>query len=141
MESFNPTKDSLSKLQTLAEYLFQVQLPGYDRFMYVKLTHSIILPPISTPIELLVKPFRQRFEYHFMGNRQTNRLDKPEWYFTQILNWCKDNHLFVGEIFQTAANRACVSDNIRVSFIEFSNSLFCFLNQFPFIFSWNLFGD
>jgi hypothetical protein len=115
-ESFNPTKDSLNKLSILAEYLFLVQLPGYERFMYVKLTPSIILPPISKPIELLVTPFKQRFEYHFMGNRQTNRLDKPEWYFTQILNWAKDNHLFVGEIFQSAANRACVSDNIRVSF-------------------------
>lgn len=50
-----------------------------------------------------------------MGTRQTNRLDKPEWFFTQILSWAKDNHIFVGEIFQSAANRACVSDNIRVS--------------------------
>ena len=50
-----------------------------------------------------------------MGTRQTNRTDKPEWYFTQILSWAKDNHIFVGEIFQTAANRACVSDNIRVN--------------------------
>lgn len=92
-----------------------VQLPGYDRFMYVKLASSIVCPPISTPIELLVKPFQLRFEYHFMGTRQTNRTDKPEWYFTQILSWAKDNHIFVGEIFQTAANRACVSDNIRVN--------------------------
>lgn len=135
IESFNPSKDSLNKLQTLAEYLFLVQLPGYDRFMYVKLTPSIILPPISTPIEMLVKPFKQRFEYHFMSNRQTNRLDKPEWYFTQILNWCKDNHLFVGEIFQSAANRACVSDNIRVSLLDLivSSIDFFFLFQLEFI--------
>ena len=59
---------------------------------------------------------KQRFDYHFMGVRQTNRIDKPEWYFTQILNWAKENHVFVGEIFQSAANRACITENTRVRF-------------------------
>lgn len=118
IDSFNPSKDALNKLQNLAEYLFLVQLPGYDRFMYVKLSPSIICPPISTPIELLVKPFKIRFEYHFMGTRQTNRPDKPEYFFTQILNWAKDNHRFVSEIFQAPANRACASENIRLEFVR-----------------------
>lgn len=117
-ESFNPTKDALNKLTTLAEYLFQVQLPGYDRFMYVKLAPSILCPPIATPIELLIKPFRIRFKYHFIDDRPTNRPDKPEYFFTQILNWAKDNHHFVNEIFQTPATRACISENIRLEFIR-----------------------
>lgn len=86
--------------------------------MYVKLSPSIVCPPISTPIELLVKPFRIRFEYHFMGTRQTNRPDKPEYFFTQILNWAKDNHHFIGEVLQTPAKRACASDNIRLEFVR-----------------------
>lgn len=118
IDAYNPSRDALNKLQSLAEYLFQVQLPGYDRFMYVKLAPSIVCPPISTPIELLVKPFRIRFEYHFRGSRQTNRIDKPEYFFTQILNWARDNHHFVSEIFQAPATRACASDNIRLEFIR-----------------------
>lgn len=118
IDSFNPSKDALNKLQSLAEYLFLVQLPGYDRFMYVKLSPSIVCPPISTPIELLVKPFRIRFEYHFMGTRQTNRPDKPEYFFTQILNWAKDNHHFVNEVLQAPAKRACASENIRLEFVR-----------------------
>jgi RAD50-interacting protein 1 len=119
VESFNASKDAISKLQSLAEYLFLVQLPGYDRFMYVKLAPSIVCPPISTPIELLVKPFRIRFEYHFMNSsRQTNRPDKPEYFFTQILNWAKDNHHFVGEVFQPPAKRAFAADNIRLEFVR-----------------------
>lgn len=118
IDSFNPSKDALNKLQSLAEYLFLVQLPGYDRFMYVKLSPSIVCPPTSTPIELLVKPFKIRFDYHFNGSRQTNRPDKPEYFFTQILNWAKDNHHFVSEIFQVPAKRACASDNIRLDFVR-----------------------
>lgn len=119
IEAFNPTKDSLNKLTSLAEYLFLVQLPGYDRFMYVKLAPSIVCPPIATPIELLIKPFRVRFEYHFMNvARATNRVDKPEYFFTQILNWAKDNHHVVSEIFQASATRACVTDNVRLEFIR-----------------------
>lgn len=86
--------------------------------MYVKLSPTIVCPPISTPIELLVKPFRIRFEYHFMGSRQTNRPDKPEYFFTQVLNWAKDNHHFVSEIFQSPAKRAGASENIRLEFIR-----------------------
>lgn len=56
-----------------------------------------------------------RFLYHFSGVRQTNRLDKPEWFFTQILNWARDNHIFVGTHIQPALNLAGHSDiNIRV---------------------------
>ncbi|KAG5676779.1 hypothetical protein PVAND_006588 [Polypedilum vanderplanki] len=117
-ESLNPTVENLNKLKSLAEHLFLVQLPGYDRFMYIKLAPSIVCPPIATPIELLIKPFRVRFEYHFMSNRQTNRPDKPEYYFTQILNWAKENHHFVGEVFQGSATRAGISENVRLEFIR-----------------------
>lgn len=118
VDSFNPTKDAINKLTTLAEHLFLVQLPGYDRFMYVKLSPSIVCPPIPAPIELLIKPFRIRFEYHFMSNRQTNRPDKPEYFFTQILNWAKDNHHFVEKIFQAPATRTCATDNVRLEFVR-----------------------
>lgn len=34
----------------------------------------------------LVEPLVLRFRYHFDGKRGTNRLDKPEWYMTHVLN-------------------------------------------------------
>ncbi|XP_012558098.2 RAD50-interacting protein 1 isoform X1 [Hydra vulgaris] len=45
--------------------------------------------------ELLVKPIKKRFKYHFYGNRHTNNLDKPEWYYTQVLNWIHDHASFL----------------------------------------------
>nr|XP_042911901.1 RAD50-interacting protein 1-like [Parasteatoda tepidariorum] len=38
--------------------------------------------------------------FHFMGKKPTNRLDKPEWYLTQILTWISDHSLFLEKIVQ-----------------------------------------
>lgn len=89
------------------------------------ITPSIICPPISIPIQLLIKPFRQRFQFHFTGTRQTNRLDKPEWYFTKILKWIQENQQFVSQSFQPVAIKSGLSDlNCRVSFFWFSYKIF-----------------
>ncbi|KXJ69082.1 hypothetical protein RP20_CCG000224 [Aedes albopictus] len=119
LELFNPSKENLHKLSIFAEYLFLVKIPGDQNLLSVKLTPSIICPPITAPNELLLKPFRLRFAFHFSGNKQTNRLDKPEWYFTQVLSWAKENHVFVGQNFQTPAIKAgVVNHNVRLEFIR-----------------------
>lgn len=140
LEVFNPSKENLNKVSILAEYLFLVKVPGDLNLLSVKLTPSIICPPITAPNELLLKPFRLRFAFHFSGNKQTNRLDKPEWYFTQILSWAKENHVFVGQNFQTAASKAgVVNHNVRVGYRRFSSVLI--MQQFTTDFSWNSFED
>lgn len=54
--------------------------------------------------------------FHFTGIRQTNRLDKPEWFFTQILLWARQNHIFVAQTFQLPAIHAGHENfNVRVS--------------------------
>ncbi|CCM00322.1 uncharacterized protein FIBRA_02352 [Fibroporia radiculosa] len=53
------------------------------------------------PIQALVQPVSLRFKYHFEGTRQTNRLDKPEWYFTHILNVAHEHRRFMESIIQT----------------------------------------
>ncbi|CAD6569915.1 MAG: hypothetical protein CYPHOPRED_003651 [Cyphobasidiales sp. Tagirdzhanova-0007] len=47
------------------------------------------------PVVTLAQPLILRFRYHFDGKRQTNRLDKPEWYFAHILNALSDHEQFV----------------------------------------------
>ncbi|XP_055534418.1 RINT1-like protein [Wyeomyia smithii] len=119
LEQFNPSKENINKLTTLGEYLFLVKVPGDQSLLSVKLTPSIICPPFTAPVALLLKPFRLRFQYHFTGNKQTNRLDRPEWYLTQILSWAKENHVFVGQNFQSAALKAGVTNhNVRLEFIR-----------------------
>jgi len=57
-------------------------------------------PPPSLPVFLLLEPLRKRFVYHFCGSRQTNRPDKPEWMFSQVLTWVKDHEVFLIEWMQ-----------------------------------------
>lgn len=52
------------------------------------------------PLQALIEPIVLRFRYHFDGKRQTNRLDKPEWYFTHVLNLMHEHRPFMTEVIQ-----------------------------------------
>ena len=57
-------------------------------------------PDVLYPFEIIVRPLIQRFEYHFSGDRPTNRLDKPEYFFSHFFD-ILDTHLdFVSEYMQ-----------------------------------------
>ena len=47
------------------------------------------------PMVLLVKQLEKRFYFFFMRPSKTNQLSKPEWYFTQVLNWIKESERFL----------------------------------------------
>ncbi|KAJ7124750.1 TIP-1 family-domain-containing protein [Mycena crocata] len=53
------------------------------------------------PIQALIQPVSLRFKYHFEGTRQTNRLDKPEWYFTHVLNVMHEHRPFMETVIQS----------------------------------------
>ncbi|KAA6408927.1 MAG: hypothetical protein FRX48_07271 [Lasallia pustulata] len=43
-------------------------------------------PLVLLPLEVMVRPLELRFRYHFDGDKPTNRLDKPEYFFSHIFN-------------------------------------------------------
>uniref|UniRef100_A0A1I7V9C9 RAD50-interacting protein 1 n=1 Tax=Loa loa TaxID=7209 RepID=A0A1I7V9C9_LOALO len=47
----------------------------------------------------LVAPVERRFQYHFFTEQKTNDPSKPEWFFTQILNWITANIDLINAIF------------------------------------------
>ncbi|KAK3717328.1 hypothetical protein QZH41_011566, partial [Actinostola sp. cb2023] len=61
---------------------------------------------ILLPIDWLLKPLRKRFRFHFYGKKQTNNIAKPEWFFTQILNWIKSHADFIHHTIQPILNKA-----------------------------------
>ncbi|KAJ4476586.1 TIP-1 family-domain-containing protein [Lentinula aciculospora] len=58
------------------------------------------------PLEVLVQRVALRFKYHFESTRPTNRPDKPEWYFTHILNVAHDQRAFLEHVVQLLLNSA-----------------------------------
>lgn len=96
----SPSQNNIKKLQIITEYLLQIELP--EESAAFTSTSGLLsnFPQLSLPIYYLVLPLRKRFIYHFHGTKQTNRIDKPEWYFTQILSWIRDHVDFVGQWIQ-----------------------------------------
>ncbi|KAG2412218.1 hypothetical protein HFD88_009775 [Aspergillus terreus] len=43
-------------------------------------------PPILFPLEVMVHPLELRFRYHFSGDKPTNRLDKPEYFLSHVMD-------------------------------------------------------
>ncbi|KAL3270463.1 hypothetical protein HHI36_021010 [Cryptolaemus montrouzieri] len=99
-----PSQNTIEKLKLLTEYLFQIELPN-ENDVTVLLTPLIDISHLSVPIRLLIKPLRKRFIYHFYSSQQTNRNDKPEWYFTQILTWIRDHGEFIQKNIQPVVDK------------------------------------
>jgi len=57
-------------------------------------------------IEALALPVSLRFKYHYDSNRDTNRLDKPEWYLTYILNIAHDHRQFFDTVVQRLLSKS-----------------------------------
>ncbi|XP_071745768.1 RAD50-interacting protein 1 [Lepeophtheirus salmonis] len=49
-------------------------------------------------IDVLVEPLHKRFKFHFMGNKKTNTLEKPEWYIRQVWKWIKSSEDFFNDV-------------------------------------------
>ncbi|ORY33806.1 TIP-1 family-domain-containing protein [Naematelia encephala] len=58
------------------------------------------------PLQAMVQPIALRFKYHFQGKRDTNRVDKPEWAFANILDQIYDHQAFIGDYLQPLTNQA-----------------------------------
>ncbi|XP_064417524.1 RAD50-interacting protein 1 isoform X2 [Latimeria chalumnae] len=77
-------------------------------------------PPICLPIQIMLVPLQKRFKYHFSGNRQTNVINKPEWYLTQVLMWIGNHTKFLDERIQPVLDKVRPSLDAR---LEFSRGL------------------
>lgn len=103
-----PPADTMARFQVLTEYLLKIQLPNEaeETVDSTLLTDTL---PLSPPLQLLLRPLRRRFVFHFCRpDKETSRPDKPEWCFTQVLAWIRDHHQFVEEWVQP------VMDNLSI---------------------------
>ncbi|TFK36815.1 TIP-1 family-domain-containing protein [Crucibulum laeve] len=86
-QAFEAAFSNLMRLETINEKIHSPDKRAEKQGLYA--------------IQALVNPVSLRFKYHFEGTRQTNRLDKPEWYFTHILNIAHEHKHFMETVAQS----------------------------------------
>uniref|UniRef100_T1IUF6 RAD50-interacting protein 1 n=1 Tax=Strigamia maritima TaxID=126957 RepID=T1IUF6_STRMM len=109
----NPDPELIVQLETVFTSLLRIQLPD-ELAISSAPSGTVILP-----MQLLLKPLRKRFLYHFHGTKETNNLDKPEWYYTQVLTWIKDHSSFLEMTIQNIFNKAeIIGIDAKVEFMH-----------------------
>ncbi len=69
--------------------LLQLQDPDLvDAFANIDIRHRSAAPDpvVLLPLEVMIRPLAKRFQWHFYGDRPTNRRDKPEYFLTHVLD-------------------------------------------------------
>ncbi|KAH3863718.1 RAD50-interacting protein 1-like [Dreissena polymorpha] len=115
------TAEAKTKMELLFKQLLKLQLPSSLQGEVEQLPSCVAsMPGIRIPIlplSLMVKPLRRRFKYHFFGNKQTNDLAKPEWYFTQTISWIRDHLVFLEQRVQPLLLEAGTQTNVKTEFM------------------------
>ncbi|CAI7635781.1 unnamed protein product [Penicillium glandicola] len=81
----NITDQLLARWREDVELLIDLQLPELQSRDALASGLSFD-PPVLFPLEVMVHPLDLRFKYHFSGDKPTNRLDKPEYFLSHIMD-------------------------------------------------------
>ncbi|KAK9371018.1 TIP-1 family-domain-containing protein [Lipomyces kononenkoae] len=57
-------------------------------------------PELIIAFEIMVEPLDLRFQYHFEGHRETNKIDRPEWFFSHFISNVEDHEQFMETVVQ-----------------------------------------
>ncbi|KAI4174518.1 MAG: hypothetical protein LQ343_002275 [Gyalolechia ehrenbergii] len=82
-------------------------------------------PLVLLPIEVMVKPLALRFQYHFSGDRPTNKLDKPEYFLSHIVGLLNQYDEFYAIHFQPILRSRFRNSNLAMTsiFIDSTSAL------------------
>lgn len=97
------TEEERDKLQTLCSKNFSIYAGDLD------------LPPVLCVFEVLAGPLRARFAFHFDSKRETNRLDKPEWYLQHVTAIAERHNPFIVDFMQPILDATLPTLNLVAS--------------------------
>lgn len=83
---------------SVASHLLQLQEP--DLLVDANRNSSGEAAPSLLPLNIMARPLMASFRYHFYGDRPTNRLDKPEYFFSRILDLLDWHGAFMSDYLQ-----------------------------------------
>ncbi|KAJ5925709.1 hypothetical protein N7454_008348 [Penicillium verhagenii] len=84
-------------------------------------------PPGLFPLQVMVSPLDLRFKYHFSGDKPTNRLDKPEFFLSHVLDLINQFGGFFTSYFQPILDEKAQSAGPSLEW-NFYNALHAFIN-------------
>jgi RAD50-interacting protein 1 len=88
--------DILSRFSEQVELLLDLQKPDLQE--NAEQEAPAVIPLL--PMEVMVEPLALRFRFHFYGEKPTNRLDKPEYFLSHILDLLEQHNEFVTDYLQ-----------------------------------------
>jgi RAD50-interacting protein 1 len=91
----------VAKWTDQVETLLDLQEPDLHRQADESLRSSSAQDPaVLLPLEVMVKPLELRFRFHFLGDKPTNRPDKPEYFLSHILDLLDSHNDFMLDYLQ-----------------------------------------
>lgn len=82
------------------ELLLKLQEPSLLSATSESNSQTSTEPAVLLPLATMVHPLALRFRFHFYGEKPTNRLDKPEYFLSHILDLLEQHHNFLSDFFQ-----------------------------------------
>eukprot|EP00514_Thraustochytrium_sp_LLF1b_P007988 CAMPEP_0184530228 /NCGR_PEP_ID=MMETSP0198_2-20121128/12831_1 /TAXON_ID=1112570 /ORGANISM="Thraustochytrium sp., Strain LLF1b" /LENGTH=926 /DNA_ID=CAMNT_0026922363 /DNA_START=106 /DNA_END=2886 /DNA_ORIENTATION=- len=114
--SLHLTPERLEDLSSALSRLTELQLTSPEATDLCSGSHELVGDLWA--IKALVKPLLQRFRYHFSGDRATNRIDHPEWYFGFIQHAVKDHSAFFVDTVQPLIEAQLVDLEVETTFVD-----------------------
>ncbi|XP_055330478.1 RAD50-interacting protein 1-like [Paramacrobiotus metropolitanus] len=106
------------EIAEITKILLKMQLPDF----VVNCTdtdEAAVFLEQNLPVKYFVVPLEKRFRFHFYVSDKTNKIDKPEWYFTQLLSWIKDYADFLANVLHPVFQSEGFPQNtVKVDFVR-----------------------
>ncbi|PGH18899.1 hypothetical protein AJ80_04317 [Polytolypa hystricis UAMH7299] len=88
-------------------------------------------PCVLLPLGVMVHPLELRFKYHFSGDRATNRLDKPEYFLSHVVDLINTHGGFFATYLQPIFDRRAGGANPNLAW-AYSDAIFSYITSlFP----------
>ncbi|PGH11323.1 hypothetical protein AJ79_04939 [Helicocarpus griseus UAMH5409] len=135
-KELNTSEDLINEWADAVELLLELQEPELEHdALAVGSPSTRWEPPILLPLEVMTRPLELRFKYHFSGDRNTNRLDKPEYFLSHIIDLITTHSDFFATYLQAILDKKAESAeiNLRWAYADavssFITSLFPMVRQ------------
>ncbi|EZG02229.1 hypothetical protein H106_07478 [Trichophyton rubrum CBS 735.88] len=104
-----PTESLIDEWMRWCDLLLEFQEPDLTSVTIKKGPGDQSELPILLPLEVMSRPLELRFKYHFSGDRPTNRLDKPEYFMSHVLDLINTHAEFFSTYLQPILNKRALN--------------------------------